>query len=799
MSQLLKNNVSGVVSTPLSTGATTLTLSNASDFPAPTSGQFYLVTLIGLNANAQEAVWEIVKVTAKASNTLTIQRAQEGTLARAWPSGTTAQMRLTASSVVTPTLLASLESTIQSSLGTKAPLNSPSFTGTVSGVSKAMVGLGNVDNTSDASKPVSTATQAALATKEPVIAPGTSAQYYRGDKTMQPLNKAAVGLGSVDNVSATSLRDRTTHTGSQAISTITNLQSSLDSKVSKVVGKDLSTNDFTNAEKIKLDGVEAGAQVNLVPVNNVISTSTTLPLSANQGRVLKSYIDAINSVLQSDDTSLDQLQEIVSFIKLNRTTLDTLGIANIAGLTAALAGKVDSTDSRLTNAREWTASTVSQAEAEAGTSTTIRKWSAQRIRQAILGWWSSSTDKTKLDGISTQATKNASDAQLRDRATHTGTQPVSTITGLQGALDSKITNGGNVTFGNPNTFRWVSSEGKNYFQSGDGSGSAGWNNLVFSPYSSSSVYGEITPNGFVGKGSGLTHLQLQNIVGIGTAASHDVTTNNYDFTAGRLLKVGDFGIGANALTQDPDANTKAGVYSIGQYSKTVPGGTIPGWATYVNLMRSAHGEQLFVRTGTLQFRSKSSGGVGDPWGDLYTVWHNGNFDPATKVDLTALGTAASANLTVGYQDATVGRVLKVGDYGLGLNLDDYTFGAGSLDNLTGSGLHSVAGAAVTGKPPGATNTLAGSCLVIRTGTGGRVWQQYIETGGSGPNRVWTRTRIDNTNWSPWQEFFHTGNFDPASKLDASTNRFVASNGFASGKFEMVFNTVTDSLEFNFTG
>jgi hypothetical protein len=46
--------------------------------------------------------------------------------------------------------------------GIYAPLNSPTFTGTVNGISKSMVGLGNVDNTSDANKPVSSATQSAL-------------------------------------------------------------------------------------------------------------------------------------------------------------------------------------------------------------------------------------------------------------------------------------------------------------------------------------------------------------------------------------------------------------------------------------------------------------------------------------------------------------------------------------------------------------------------------------------------------------------------------------------------------------
>lgn len=40
---------------------------------------------------------------------------------------------------------------------TKAPLNNPTFTGTVSGITKTMVGLDQVDNTSDVNKPISAA------------------------------------------------------------------------------------------------------------------------------------------------------------------------------------------------------------------------------------------------------------------------------------------------------------------------------------------------------------------------------------------------------------------------------------------------------------------------------------------------------------------------------------------------------------------------------------------------------------------------------------------------------------------
>ena len=55
-----------------------------------------------------------------------------------------------------------LATTLTNALTLKAPLASPTFTGTVSGVTKAHVGLGSVDNTSDLAKPISTATQTAL-------------------------------------------------------------------------------------------------------------------------------------------------------------------------------------------------------------------------------------------------------------------------------------------------------------------------------------------------------------------------------------------------------------------------------------------------------------------------------------------------------------------------------------------------------------------------------------------------------------------------------------------------------------
>lgn len=72
--------------------------------------------------------------------------------------------------------------------------------------------------------------------KEPAISAGTTAQYWRGDKSWQTLNSTAVGLGNVPNVDATS---RANHTGTQLASTI----SDFTSTVQTVKLDDLATPD----------------------------------------------------------------------------------------------------------------------------------------------------------------------------------------------------------------------------------------------------------------------------------------------------------------------------------------------------------------------------------------------------------------------------------------------------------------------------------------------------------------------------------------------------------------------------
>jgi hypothetical protein len=85
---------------------------------------------------------------------------------------------------------------LQNALNLKAPINSPTFTGTVSGITKTMVGLGAVDNTSDLDKPISTATQTALNNKQPLDGDLTSIAALSG--TFGLLKKTANNSYTID-------------------------------------------------------------------------------------------------------------------------------------------------------------------------------------------------------------------------------------------------------------------------------------------------------------------------------------------------------------------------------------------------------------------------------------------------------------------------------------------------------------------------------------------------------------------------------------------------------------------------
>jgi hypothetical protein len=78
-------------------------------------------------------------------------------------------------------------SEIQAQIDLKAPLLNPTFTGTVNGITKTMVGLGNVDNTSDLEKPISSLTSTRIGLLETQVTDGLAAKV---DKATIPTLKS---------------------------------------------------------------------------------------------------------------------------------------------------------------------------------------------------------------------------------------------------------------------------------------------------------------------------------------------------------------------------------------------------------------------------------------------------------------------------------------------------------------------------------------------------------------------------------------------------------------------------------
>jgi hypothetical protein len=92
-----------------------------------------------------------------------------------------ADLAVSGNLAVTGSLTAPVSSATQTALNLKANLASPTFTGTVGGLTKAMVYLSSVDNTSDLLKPPSTATLTALdlkADKTDLASKANSAEVF---------------------------------------------------------------------------------------------------------------------------------------------------------------------------------------------------------------------------------------------------------------------------------------------------------------------------------------------------------------------------------------------------------------------------------------------------------------------------------------------------------------------------------------------------------------------------------------------------------------------------------------------
>lgn len=93
MAVLFTNNATTTLASGITNLATTLTVASGSGtlFPSLTGGDIFYTTLVDASNNI-----EIVKVTARSGDTLTVVRGQEGTTARTYASGSKVELRVTA-------------------------------------------------------------------------------------------------------------------------------------------------------------------------------------------------------------------------------------------------------------------------------------------------------------------------------------------------------------------------------------------------------------------------------------------------------------------------------------------------------------------------------------------------------------------------------------------------------------------------------------------------------------------------------------------------------------------------------
>ena len=243
---------------------------------------------------------------------------------------------------------------------------------------KKSLAVDQINNTSDASKPISTATQAALTTKANAsdVTTSLAAKANTADVTTSLATKVDKVSGKELSTNDYTTAEKTklaaitgTNTGDQELSgfaTTTQLATkanasdvttSLATKVDKVTGKELSTNDYTTAEKTKLaaiTGTNTGDQVNItgnagtatklqssVTINGIAfdgSANITVPAGvpytgATQAVNLGAYDLRVNGITVGRGGGSDSTNTAIGHLAL---TANTTGINNTANGSGAL-------------------------------------------------------------------------------------------------------------------------------------------------------------------------------------------------------------------------------------------------------------------------------------------------------------------------------------------------------------------------------------------------------------------------------------------------------------------------------
>ena len=145
---LFTNNAATTLASGITNVATTLTVASGQGvlFPSPTGGNYSYITLI----NAAGTVLEIVKLTARSTDTLTITRGQEGTTASAFSTGDKVELRVTAAGMSDTFANGGVQAL---AAGTGISLNTTIGTPTITCTITSSIPSGSVTNFYQASAP----------------------------------------------------------------------------------------------------------------------------------------------------------------------------------------------------------------------------------------------------------------------------------------------------------------------------------------------------------------------------------------------------------------------------------------------------------------------------------------------------------------------------------------------------------------------------------------------------------------------------------------------------------------------
>jgi hypothetical protein len=161
-----------------------------------------------------------------------------------------------------------ISSATQSALDLKANINNPTFTGSVGGITKSMVGLGNVDNTSDANKPISSATQSALDLKANITYVDSSIANLvnSAPSTLDTLNELSSALGNDPNFATSVATSIGTKANDNAVVKLTGDQSITGNK------------DFAT---ILLGGTNLNTRISAIETKNTDQDSAISTINTN--------------------------------------------------------------------------------------------------------------------------------------------------------------------------------------------------------------------------------------------------------------------------------------------------------------------------------------------------------------------------------------------------------------------------------------------------------------------------------------------------------------------------------------